>query len=52
MLITLLYALIYNLDHKKINDEKKQHLATYFVAQATLLRVNAAVKDDEIPPIE
>ncbi|GJY13508.1 microtubule-associated protein 70-2-like protein [Tanacetum coccineum] len=41
-----------NLELKKINDEKKQALAAQFAAEATLRRVHAAQKDDEIPPIE
>ncbi|XP_023741308.1 microtubule-associated protein 70-2 [Lactuca sativa] len=41
-----------NLEIKKINDEKKQALAAQFAAEATLRRVHAAQKDDEIPPIE
>ncbi|KAF5750291.1 Microtubule-associated proteins 70-2 isoform 1 [Tripterygium wilfordii] len=41
-----------NLDVKKINDEKKAALAAQFAAEATLRRVHAAQKDDEMPPIE
>ncbi|KAF2289907.1 hypothetical protein GH714_039120 [Hevea brasiliensis] len=41
-----------NLDIKKINDEKKAALAAQFAAEATLRRVHAAQKDDEMPPIE
>lgn len=41
-----------NLEIKKINDEKKQALAAQFAAEATLRRVHAAQKDDEMPPIE
>ncbi|PON34393.1 Microtubule-associated protein [Parasponia andersonii] len=41
-----------NLDIKKINDEKKASLAAQFAAEATLRRVHAAQKDDEMPPIE
>ncbi|KAK4727086.1 hypothetical protein R3W88_032003 [Solanum pinnatisectum] len=41
-----------NLEIKKINDEKKAVLAAQFAAEATLRRVHAAQKDDEMPPIE
>ncbi|KAJ0043849.1 hypothetical protein Pint_18258 [Pistacia integerrima] len=41
-----------NLEIKKINDEKKAALAAQFAAEATLRRVHAAQKDDEMPPIE
>ncbi|KAI7739313.1 hypothetical protein M8C21_029380, partial [Ambrosia artemisiifolia] len=41
-----------NLEIKKINDEKKQALSAQFAAEATLRRVHAAQKDDEMPPIE
>ncbi|WCJ33381.1 Microtubule-associated protein 70-2 [Euphorbia peplus] len=41
-----------NLELKKINDEKKAALAAQFAAEATLRRVHAAQKDDEMPPIE
>ncbi|KAI7990404.1 Microtubule-associated protein 70-1 [Camellia lanceoleosa] len=41
-----------NLEMKKINDEKKAALAAQFAAEATLRRVHAAQKDDEMPPIE
>ncbi|KAF5474264.1 hypothetical protein F2P56_006177 [Juglans regia] len=41
-----------NLEIKKINDEKKSALAAQFAAEATLRRVHAAQKDDEMPPIE
>ncbi|XP_057437953.1 microtubule-associated protein 70-2-like [Lotus japonicus] len=41
-----------NLEIKKINDEKKEALAAQFAAEATLRRVHAAQKDDEMPPIE
>ena len=40
-----------NLEIKKINDEKKAALAAQFAAEATLLRVHAAQKDGEMPPI-
>ncbi|KAI3811779.1 hypothetical protein L1987_21510 [Smallanthus sonchifolius] len=41
-----------NLEIKKLNDEKKQALSAQFAAEATLRRVHAAQKDDEMPPIE
>ncbi|KAL2480769.1 Microtubule-associated protein 70-2 [Abeliophyllum distichum] len=41
-----------NLEMKKINEEKKAALAAQFAAEATLRRVHAAQKDDEMPPIE
>nr|XP_015894907.2 microtubule-associated protein 70-2-like [Ziziphus jujuba var. spinosa] len=41
-----------NLEIKKINDEKKAALAAQYAAEATLRRVHAAQKDDELPPIE
>ncbi|XP_022747620.1 microtubule-associated protein 70-1-like isoform X1 [Durio zibethinus] len=41
-----------NLEIKKISDEKKAALAAQFAAEATLRRVHAAQKDDEMPPIE
>ncbi|XP_073132123.1 microtubule-associated protein 70-1-like [Henckelia pumila] len=41
-----------NLEIKKINEEKKSALAAQFAAEATLRRVHAAQKDDEMPPIE
>ncbi|KAI3444328.1 hypothetical protein Pfo_000993 [Paulownia fortunei] len=41
-----------NLEIKKINEEKKAALAAQFAAEATLRRVHAAQKDDEMPPIE
>lgn len=41
-----------NLEIKKINDEKKASMAAQFAAEATLRRVHAAQKDDEMPPIE
>lgn len=41
-----------NLELKKVNDEKKAALAAQFAAEATLRRVHAAQKDDEMPPIE
>ncbi|KAK4771633.1 hypothetical protein SAY87_032165 [Trapa incisa] len=41
-----------NLDIKRINDEKRSALAAQFAAEATLRRVHAAQKDDDMPPIE
>ncbi|XP_020095279.1 microtubule-associated protein 70-1-like [Ananas comosus] len=41
-----------NLEIKRINDEKKTALAAQFAAEATLRRVHAAQKDDDMPPIE
>ncbi|CAI9782856.1 unnamed protein product [Fraxinus pennsylvanica] len=41
-----------NLENKKINEEKKATLAAQYAAEATLRRVHAAQKDDEMPPIE
>lgn len=41
-----------NLEVKKINEEKKAALAAQYAAEATLRRVHAAQKDDEMPPIE
>ncbi|XP_068658264.1 microtubule-associated protein 70-2-like [Aristolochia californica] len=41
-----------NLEIKKINDEKKAALAAQFAAEATLRRVHAAQRDDDMPPIE
>lgn len=44
--------MLQNLEIKRINDEKKAALAAQFAAEATLRRVHAAQKDDEMPPIE
>lgn len=41
-----------NLDLKKLNDEKKAALGAQFAAEATLRRVQAAQKDEELPSIE
>ncbi|GAB2267131.1 hypothetical protein Dimus_002116 [Dionaea muscipula] len=41
-----------NLEIRKINEEKKAALAAQFAVEATLRRVHAAQKDDEMPPIE
>ena len=41
-----------NLELKKTNDDKKAALVAQFAAEATLRRVHAAQKDDDMPPIE
>ncbi|WOL06606.1 microtubule-associated protein 70-2 isoform X2 [Canna indica] len=41
-----------NLEIKKLNDEKKASMAAQFAAEATVRRVHAAQKDDDMPPIE
>lgn len=41
-----------NLEVKRINDERKAALAAQFAAEATLRRVHAAQKDEDLPPIE
>ncbi|KAJ6798545.1 microtubule-associated protein 70-1-like [Iris pallida] len=41
-----------NLEIKRLNDEKKEALASQFAAEATLRRVHAAQKDDDLPPLE
>lgn len=41
-----------NLEIKRIYEEKKEALAAQFAAEATLRRVHAAQKDEELPPIE
>ncbi|CAF1973852.1 hypothetical protein HID58_075412 [Brassica napus] len=41
-----------NQEIKKINEEKKASMAAQFAAEATLRRVHAAQKDDDMPPIE
>lgn len=41
-----------NLEVKKIIDEKKEALAAQFAAEATLRRVHAAQKDEELPSLE
>ncbi|KAL6008983.1 hypothetical protein ACLOJK_022210 [Asimina triloba] len=41
-----------NLEIKKITDEKKAALAAQFAAEATLRRVHAAQKDEDLPPLE
>ena len=43
---------VQNLEIKKINDEKKASMVAQFAAEATLRRVHAAQKDDDMPPIE
>ncbi|XP_010554403.1 PREDICTED: microtubule-associated protein 70-4-like isoform X5 [Tarenaya hassleriana] len=40
------------LEIKKINEEKKGSMAAQFAEKATLRRVHAAQKDDDMPPIE
>jgi hypothetical protein len=45
-------TVLQNLEAKKINDEKKAAMAAQFAAEATLRRVHAAQKDDDMPPIE
>jgi Microtubule-associated protein 70 len=40
------------LEIKKLNDEKKASVAAQFAAEATVRRVHAAQKDDDMPPIE
>lgn len=46
------FFVMQNLEIKKINDEKKASMAAQFAAEATLRRVHAAQKDDDMPPIE
>ncbi|KAJ4884199.1 Microtubule-associated protein 70-1 [Raphanus sativus] len=41
-----------NLEIRKINEEKRASMAAQFAAEATLRRVHAAQKDDDMPPIE
>lgn len=41
-----------NLEVKKINDEKKAAVAAQNAAEATLRRVQAAQKDNDLPPLE
>ncbi|ERN02085.1 microtubule-associated protein 70-2 isoform X1 [Amborella trichopoda] len=41
-----------NLEIKRVVDEKKAALAAQFAAEATLRRVHAAQKDEELPPLE
>lgn len=41
-----------NLEIKKTTDEKKEALSAQFAAEATLRRVHAAQKDEELPPLE
>ena len=50
--IIFIFYFLQNLEIKKINDEKKEALAAQFAAEATLRRVHAAQKDDDMPPIE
>lgn len=46
------HIIMQNLEIKKINEEKKASMAAQFAAEATLRRVHAAQKDDDMPPIE
>lgn len=46
------HMLSQNLEIKKINEEKRASMAAQFAAEATLRRVHAAQKDDDMPPIE
>ncbi|ONK78818.1 uncharacterized protein A4U43_C02F22750 [Asparagus officinalis] len=41
-----------NLEIKRMSEEKKEALAAQFAAEATLRRVHAAHKDEELPPLE
>ncbi|THU55947.1 hypothetical protein C4D60_Mb11t12020 [Musa balbisiana] len=41
-----------NLEIKRITEEKKEALAAQFAAEATLRRVHAAQKDEELPTLE
>lgn len=41
-----------NLELKRMNDERKAALAAQFAAEATLRRVHAAQKDNDLPPLE
>ncbi|GER37191.1 microtubule-associated protein 70-2 [Striga asiatica] len=50
--VVMLDLQLHNLDIKRINDEKKASMAAQFAAEATLRRVHAAQKDDDMPPIE
>jgi hypothetical protein len=47
-----MWKYVQNLEVKKINDERKIALAAQFAAEATLRRVHAAQKDEDLPPIE
>jgi len=44
--------ILQNLEIKKTNDEKKAAFAAQYAAEATLRRVHAAQKDEDMPPIE
>lgn len=44
--------MLQNLEIRKINEEKRASMAAQFAAEATLRRVHAAQKDDDMPPIE
>ena len=50
--LLMAHGILQNLEAKKINDEKKAALAAQFAAEATLRRVHAAQKDDDMPPME
>jgi len=41
-----------NLEIKRTSEEKKEALVAQFAAEATLRRVHAAQKDEELPPLE
>ena len=41
-----------NLEVKKINDERKAAVAAQTAAEATLRRVQASQKDNDLPPLE
>ncbi|KAJ3669574.1 hypothetical protein LUZ60_011524 [Juncus effusus] len=41
-----------NLEIRRINEEKREALHAQLAAEATLRRVHAAQKDDDLPPIE
>ncbi|KAJ3701432.1 hypothetical protein LUZ61_005137 [Rhynchospora tenuis] len=41
-----------NLEIRRISEEKKETVAAQLAAEATLRRVHAAQKDDDIPPLE
>lgn len=41
-----------NLEIKRVTEEKKEALAAQFAAEATLRRVHAAQKDEELPSLE
>lgn len=51
-MIQLLVITLQHLEIKKISEQKKSALAAQFAAEATLRRVHAAQKDDQMPPLE